>query len=124
MGDKVTKGFKPQAKDAIPGYHPYRRLKDYGSSFEAPKAPEATEAEKQLANRQREEIARLDDEENTRLKRGLRGQLGSRRLLSSVRTAKTASSGASAAGGTAAAAGGGGGGGTHRAPGGKKYALD
>jgi hypothetical protein len=67
----------------------------------SPKAPKPTEQEVQLQNRQREELARLDDEENTRFKRALRGQLGGRRLLSGRAASRGASGGAAASGGSA-----------------------
>lgn len=51
--------------------------------MKSPKAPKPTEAEIQLQNRQREDTARLDEEENLRLKRGQRARLGGRAVRSS-----------------------------------------
>lgn len=82
-----------------------------------PKTPKPTKEEVALQNRQREESSRLDDEENTRFKRILSGQLGNRRLLSSSRrkgattlsaTAGGGGGGSGAAGGAASAGAGGG----------------
>src|SRR5688572_16067507 len=47
-----------------------------------PEAPKPTEAEVALESRQREELSKLDDEENVRIKRGTRGRLGTRMLAS------------------------------------------
>ena len=75
-----------------------------------PKTPKPTKEEVALQQRQREETARLDDEENVRFKRILSGRLGNRRLLSSSR--RTGSSGrAGTLAGTSGGSGGGGGGG-------------
>lgn len=63
----------------------------------SPKAPKPTESEKQLQARQREEMAKLDDEENVRFKRALRGTLGSRRLLGGVARAPSSTASESAA---------------------------
>lgn len=73
-----------------------------------PKAPKPTKEEVALQQRQREESARLDDEENVRFKRILSGQLGNRRLLSSARRAGTGMRGATLAATPAASAAGGG----------------
>jgi hypothetical protein len=111
---KFTDSLPTQPKDAIPGYHPYRRVKEAGKSVKKqmnPKAPEPTDAEVQLQNRQKEELARLDDDENVRIKRGLRGRLGTR-MLSSRRTSSRSSmlgGGAAASGGSGGGSGGGGG---------------
>lgn len=51
--------------------------------MKTPKPPKPTEAEVQLQNRQREDMARLDEEENLRLKRGQRSRLGGRAVRSS-----------------------------------------
>lgn len=74
---------------ATAGYNPIKgtkqsaaHIKEQGQKLKPPEAPEATEAEKSLEARQREELARLDEQENIRLKRGMRGRLGNR-LLSS-----------------------------------------
>lgn len=136
MGDKAKKVFKPRPKDLIgtisPTYGTYSSIKRTKEgiaaaeeAFDVPEPPGPTDAERALQGRQREELAKLDDEENTRIKRGLRGQLGARRLLSSVRTRVSSSkvgSGASMSGGGSSGggtgAGGGGGGGGSGGPGG------
>lgn len=46
-----------------------------------PKAPAPTAQEVQMRDRQAVELARLDDEENTRVKRLIRGRLGAGSLL-------------------------------------------
>lgn len=70
-----------------------------------PKAPKPTEAEIQLQNRQREDIARLDDEENIRLKRGQRARLGGRAVRSSASSYLGAAPAGRAAGSTPGAGG-------------------
>lgn len=47
-----------------------------------PKAPQPTAEENVLRQRQVDELTRLDDEENTRVKRLARGRLGAGSLLS------------------------------------------
>lgn len=50
--------------------------------MKSPKAPKPTADEIRLRDRQRSDMARLDDEENVRLKRLVRGRTGQRGLLS------------------------------------------
>lgn len=99
MGKKWVGGFKPSSKDLVPFAHPARRIKELGADLKGPQAPGPTAAETKLQQRQQEEIARLDDQENIRIKRGQRGQLGSRRLLSSQRRGTTGGGAGSSAGG-------------------------
>lgn len=124
MGKKFIEASKPKPfKDLVPGTHLRRSVKGFQEDQEV-KPPEPTAAETALENRQREEIARLDDEENVRLKRGLRGRLGTR-MLASRRTAGRTSmlGGATAArgGGGGSAAPSGGGGGTSGSPAARGY---
>lgn len=51
-----------------------------------PKAQPETTEEKVMRSRQVEELARLDDEENTRVKRLVRGRLGAGSMLSGRRS--------------------------------------
>lgn len=51
-----------------------------------PKAPQATTEEKLLRSRQVEELARLDEEENRRVKGLVRGRMGAGSLLSGRRS--------------------------------------
>lgn len=111
MGKKFIEASKPKPfKDLVPGTHLRRSVKGFQADQEV-KPPEPTAAETALENRQREELARLDDEENVRLKRGLRGRLGTRMLASRRAPSRNASLGgaAAASGGGGAASGGGGG---------------
>jgi hypothetical protein len=75
--------------------------------FKKPKPPEATSSEKALERRQIEALASLDDEENTRMKRGLRGRLGTRGLLAGRMRSRVGGSAGSSGGSS------GGGGGTY-----------
>jgi hypothetical protein len=104
MGD-VGKSFKKQAKLGFTAaYNPAKGTKDTANFlkgrakeiFPKPETPEPTEAETQLQNRQREELAKLDEEENVRLKRGLRGRQGSRLLSSRLARASTSGAGTAA----------------------------
>lgn len=105
MGKRVTEGFKPQLKDAIPGYHVKRRFEDWTSAFETPEMPGETPEEKSMRNRQAETLAKLDEDENRRVKNVMQGTMGSRLLRNARSTAR--SSGAS--GTTASGSGGSGG---------------
>lgn len=102
MGSNFTGSLIPSTDDLIPTGHARRTIKALGKDMKGPQMPGATAAEKALEGRQREELAKLDDEENTRIKRGLRGQLGSRRLLSSVRSVASKAAGAASTTGGAA----------------------
>lgn len=57
-----------------------------------PKAPQPSNEEVVLRQRQIEELARLDEEENTRVKRLVRGRLGSSTLLGRRGAPKAAAS--------------------------------
>lgn len=89
MGKKWTSGFTDLnfKRDIKPFGHPKSRIEALKEDMN-PQAPEPTDAEKALEGRQREELANLDEEENMRLKRGLRGRLGSR-MLSARRPARS-----------------------------------
>lgn len=50
--------------------------------MKSPKAPKPTADEIRMRDRQRSDMARLDDEQNVRLKRLVRGRTGQRGLLS------------------------------------------
>lgn len=85
MGDRAVSGLKPQAKDIIPGYHPYRRIKDYQADFN-PKIPdmEETEEQKTMRQQQMEQLAKLNDEQNRKLKRLLGASQGMRAFRGSA----------------------------------------
>jgi hypothetical protein len=85
------------------------RHKALKTMFEKPEAPEPTSAEKALEKRQVEALASLDDEENTRMKRGLRGRLGTRGLLAGRMRSRVGGS----AGSSGGSSGGGSSGGTY-----------
>ncbi len=116
MGKKFTSALTPKVSDLNPfekrkldPRFPLDRTKAVAKAYKediSPKMPEPTEAEVELQNRQKEEIARLNDEENMRLKRGLRGR-GSRQLSSRRPGARTGMLGgaapAAASGGSAGA---------------------
>ena len=103
MGSKTLKSLVPSPKDLIPGNH-LRRTIQCVKEDANPKMPGPTEAEQALEARQRETLAGLDEEENVRLKRGLRGQLGSRRSSSARRVAGSSLGGGASASGASSAA--------------------
>lgn len=61
------------------------------------KAPAPTAEENLLRKRQTEELARLDDEENTRMKRLVRGRLGASSLLGRRSSGRASQNGAAPA---------------------------
>lgn len=56
--------------------------------MKSPKAPAPTAEETVMRQRQVGELARLDDEENTRMKRLVRGRLGAGSLLGGRRSSR------------------------------------
>lgn len=66
--------------------------------MKSPKAPQPTQSEIQLEKRQTEEMARLDEEENRRVKGLVRRRLGGKSLIGSGRAAGTAQGGSSSSG--------------------------
>ena len=74
--------------------------------MKSPKAPKPTADEIRMRDRQRSDLARLDDEQNVRLKRLVRGRTGQRGLLSGSAVGMVGSKVVSAGGNVKAPAGG------------------